>query len=173
MVAKMNKTIKTDRLILRPLTTDDAADMFEWTSDPVVNRYMPYSLNKDISQTIDYLSSIPDEANEFAFCLQSTGKVIGSGGISFDPDRNAWELGYNLNRAYWGNGYATEAAKAMIEWAYATLGARDFACNHANANEASRKVILKCGFTFDHYGQYSRFDGSETFDASFYVMHLD
>ncbi len=169
----MKKTIKTERMILRPPTTGDASDMFEWTSDPIVNRYMSYPLHKDISETIAYLSSIPDELNEFAFCLLSTGKVIGTGGISFDPKRGAYELGYNLNHAYWGKGYATEAAKAMIEWAYSTLGARDFACHHANANVASRKVILKCGFTFDHYGQYSRFDGSETFDASFYVMHLD
>ena len=61
----------------------------------------------------------------------------------------------------------------MIEWAYTALGARDFCCNHANANEASRNVICKCGFTFDRFGQYPRFDGSETFDASFYVMHLN
>ncbi len=100
----MYKILKTERLILRPLTTDDATDMFEWTGDTKVNRYMPYPLRKDISETIDYLSSIPDKANEFALCLKSTGKVIGSGEISFDPDRNARELGYNLNRAYWGNG---------------------------------------------------------------------
>ncbi len=49
----------------------------------------------------------------------------------------------------------------------------DHALNTDEIIEASRRVILKCGFTFDHYGQYSRFDGSETFDASFYVMHLD
>lgn len=169
----MDRIIKTERLLLRPLVKSDAKDVFEWVSDPVVNRYMPYSLYQNTDQVEKWIASLKDDSNTFAFCLQDTGKVIGSGSIPFDPKGNAYELGYNFNRAYWGNGYATEASKAMIQWAYTYLNARDFCASHVNANTASGKVILKCGFQFDHYGQCSRYDGSETFDASFYVMHLD
>lgn len=169
----MIKKIETKRLFLRPLTQRDSEDVFEWVSDPIVNRYMPYSLYQNIHQVEDWIASLNDEENEFAFCLKDTGKVIGAGSITFDPAQNAYELGYNINRAFWGNGYATEASKALIHWAYQELDARDFCCNHANANTASGNVIKKCGFHFDRYGQYSRFDGSETFEASFYIMHLE
>lgn len=169
----MNREIETNRLLLRPLVPADAEDVFEWVSDPIVNKYLPYSLYHEVREVNAWISSLEEAENEFAFCLKSTGKVIGSGSISFDESRNAYELGYNLNRAYWGKGFATEAAKAMIQWAYSSLGARDFCTNHATANTASGNVIRKCGFQFERYGHYSRFDGSETFDASFYVMHLE
>lgn len=169
----MNKVIKTDRLLLRPLVKSDADDVFEWVGDPIVNRYMTYPLYHDVNQVVKWIESLEDDKNEFAFCLQDTGEVVGAGSVSFNPEKNAYELGYNLKRAYWGNGYATEASKAMIQWAYTYLNVRDFVACHANANAASGKVILKCGFQFDHYGQYSRLDGSEIFDASFYVLHLD
>ena len=168
----MDRKIETERLILRPLTEDDANDVFEWVGDPVVNRFMPYPLYKNIDQVVSWISSLKDEDNEFGFVLKDTGKVIGAGSVSLDPKRNAYELGYNLNRAFWGNGFATEASKAMIMWAYRELEVRDFCANHAIANTASENVIRKCGFTFDHYGQYSRSDGSETFDAAYYVMHM-
>lgn len=169
----MERLISTQRLILRPLVQEDADDVFEWVSDPIVNRYMPYSLYHDVNEAKAWISSLEEEENNFAFCLKSTGKVIGSGSITFDESRNAYELGYNLNRTYWGKGFATEASKAMIQWAYTNLEARDFCSNHATANVASGKVIKKCGFRFERYGQYSRFDGSEIFDASFYTMHLE
>ena len=169
----LNRIIETERSILRPLTVEDAKDVFEWAGDPVVNRFMPYSLYKNIDQGVSWISSLKEEDNEFGFVLKDTGKVIGAGSIKFDPKRNAYELGYNLNHAFWGKGYATEASKAMIMWAYKELGVRDFCANHATANTASGNVIRKCGFIFDHYGQYSRYDGSETFDASYYVMHMD
>lgn len=169
----MNKIIKTERLLLRPLVKSDAEDVFEWVGDPIVNRYMPYSLYQDVSQVERWIESLEDDKNEFAFCLQDTGKVIGAGSVSYNPERNAYELGYNLNRAYWGKGYATEASKAMIQWAYTNLNVRNFFARHANANKASGKVILKCGFQFEKYGQYSRFDGSEVFEASYYTLHLD
>lgn len=168
-----DKRIETKRLRLRPLVTGDAADVFAWVGDPIVNRYMPYSLYHEIREVERWIDSLEDDENEFAFCLKETGKVIGAGSVTLDPVRNAYELGYNLNRAFWGNGYATEAASAMIQWAYTQLGAREFCANHANANAASGRVLSKCGFRFDHYGQYARFDGSEVFDASFYAMHLD
>ena len=169
----MNRRIETERLILRPLTVNDVEDVFEWVGDPIVNRYMPYSLYENLEQVRKWITSLEDNKNVFGFCVKESGKVIGSGSIAFDPERNAYELGYNINRAFWGNGYATEASKAMIHWAYRELGAREFCANHATANVASGNVIRKCGFLFEHYGQYSRYDGSETFDATFYVMHLD
>lgn len=169
----MDRKIETERLILRPLTKEDSLDVFEWVSDPIVNKYMPYALYQNIGQVEKWIDSITEEENEFAFCLKDTHKVIGAGSVTFDAKRDAYELGYNLNRSFWSKGYATEAAKAMIRWACQNLQAKDFVANHANANIASGKVIKKCGFVFDHYGQYSRFDGSETFEASFYTMHIE
>ena len=81
-------------------------------------------------------------------------------------------LGYNLRRDAWGQGYATEAAQAMLAWAYHSLGVRDFALDHAVLNTASGNVARKCGFQLVRYGQYSKLDGSETFDAAFYELHL-
>ena len=165
--------IRTDRLILRPLTVEDAADVFEWVGDPVVNRYMPYPVYETVEQARDWIRSIRPGQHEFGFELKETGKVIGAGSVHLNPEESAYELGYNLNRAFWGRGYATEAARAMIRWAHDVLGVHDFVASHATANAASGRVILKCGFSFVKYGQYGRYDGSETFDASFYRLHLD
>jgi len=166
------KIIETERLIIRPLTKDDAQDVFEWAGDPVVNRYMPYPLHDNVHQAEEWISTLGDK-NEFGFCLKDTGKVIGAGSITYRAECDAYELGYNLNRKFWGKGYATEASKAMIQWAYENMNARDFFARHANANKASGNVITKCGFQFEKYGQYSRYDGSEIFEASYYRLHLD
>ena len=168
-----SRTVETERLILRPLSVTDAEDAFEWQSDPEVNRYMIYPRYTDVEKTRAWIAGLADGDNEFGFKLKQTGKVIGAGGIRYHPENGAWELGYNLNRGYWGRGYATEASRALIRWAYETEGARDFTAAHATANAASGNVIRKCGFTFDRFGQYSRIDGSETFEASFYKMHME
>lgn len=169
----MERIIFTERLILRPLDEADAADVFEWVGDPVVNRYMPYSVYDNIEQVRKWIEQAKHKDYEFGFMLKETGKVIGAGSVKPDPELNAYELGYNLNRGFWNHGYATEAAKAMIKWAHDTLGVRDFFARHANANTASGNVIRKCGFQFEKYGQYERFDGSEIFDATCYRLHLD
>lgn len=169
----MKKVIETERLILRPIILEDATDVFEWVSDPVVNRYLPYALYTDIEQVKEWIKSIQDADNEFAFYVKEIDKVIGTGGISYNQESKKYELGYNINQKFWGKGYATEAAKAMIKWAYDTLGAREFSAEFATDNVASGKVLEKCGFRFKKYGQYSRFDGSETFDATFVEMNLD
>lgn len=167
-----DRIIKTPRLVLRPLERRDAADAFEWLSDPAVNRYMRYALYTDLREVEAWISSVREEQNIFAYCLRDTGKVIGSGSVTPGAD-GACELGYNLSRAHWGRGYATEAARAMLHWAHTERGVRDFTVKHAKENTASQNVILKCGFRFDHEGQYSRFDGSETFDALCYVLHME
>ncbi|MBQ8150840.1 MAG: GNAT family N-acetyltransferase [Clostridia bacterium] len=168
----MEHSIETERLILRPLTIDDASDVFEWTGDPIVNRYMPYPVHPDIDATKAWISSIKPENGEFAFVLKESGKVIGSGSIRQDGD-GRYTIGYNFNRRYWGHGYATEAASALVKYGYDQLGARDFSACHATANTGSGNVLRKCGFQFEKNGRYSRYDGSETYEATFVGMHLD
>lgn len=168
-------TIDTPRLLLRPLSMDDAEAEFVWLSDPEVNRYMPYSLYTSLQQVHNWLTHVMtvENAYHFGFVRKSDGLLIGAGDIKPDEESGSWELGYNFRRDVWNQGYGTEAARAMIDFAYREFGVRDFVAAHASANPASGRVLEHCGMKLDRLGQYSRFDGSETFDAKFYCMHLD
>ena len=57
--------IETERLIIRPINIDDAYDVFEWASDPIVNKFMPYPLHDNIHQAEEWISSL-DNINEFS-----------------------------------------------------------------------------------------------------------
>lgn len=167
------KRIETERLILRPMTVEDAEQVFVWCSDPEVNHFMPYPLYTDVEKVREWIASIKEESNEFGFELKKTGILIGSGSISPSREEGVYEFGYNLRRDYWGKGYATEAAKAMIAWAHDTLGIKEFSATHALANTASGNVIRKCGLTLYKYTTYEKFDGSRTFEAADYRMRIE
>lgn len=168
----MNRVIHTERLLLREMTLDDAEDVFMWVSNPKVNRYLPYSVYTDIEEVKKWIASLEKEKNEFGFELKDTGHLIGAGSVNL-LENDMYEIGYNFKESMWNKGYATEAVQAMITWAKDHLHARHFLAIYANSNIASGKVLLKCGFTFDRFGEYATYDGSETFPASFYVLHLE
>ena len=168
--------IETERLILRPLSLDDAEAEFVWLSDPVVNRYMPYNLYTNVADVVKWLEFAMNCENEmhFGFVRKEDGLLIGAGSIGpHEHQDGAWEFGYNLRRDAWNQGYATEATKAMIELAIKEYGVRTFVAGHAADNPASGRVMEKCGLHFDHDGEYSRFDGSETFKAKFWKMVVE
>lgn len=167
--------IETERLILRPLSLDDAEAEFVWLSDPLVNRYMQYSLYTDVADVVKWLDvamHCEDELH-FGFVRKEDGLLIGAGSIRPVEEDGAWEFGYNLRRDAWNKGYATEATRAMIDLVRREYGARIIVASHAVANPASGRVMEKCGLTFDHFGEYSRFDGSETFPAKYWRMVLE
>ena len=168
--------LETERFILRPLTVDDAEDVFKWASDERVTKYMIYPTHKNIDVTkawLKFLQESKDYDFDWGFVLKESRQLIGSGGVYYKEEKKAWNFGYNFHYDFWGKGYATEAAKAMIKFAYENFGARDFVSVHAVDNPASGRVMEKCGLKFSHYGEYSKFDGSQTFKAKFYKMHLD
>ena len=87
--------------------------------------------------------------------------LVGSGSIGPDADRNDyWGFGYNFRQDCWGNGYATEAVKAMMKFAYEYFGITRFSSSHAEPNKASGHVMEKCGLHFVKYGQFQKLDGS-------------
>ena len=107
-----NRRIETQRLILKPITLEDASAVFVWASDPEVNRYMPYPLHKSIEDTRVWIASITPDMLEFGFYRKDNGQLIGTGGVGKNED-GVHVLGYNLRHDAWGQGYATEAAAAV------------------------------------------------------------
>lgn len=175
-----NITIETERLLLRPLTVDDAPAVFEWVSDEQVARYMVYNTYENIEQVNEWLaSSIQKDAEEcseyhFGFVRKSDGKLIGSGSIGPDSQREGfWGFGYNFRRDSWGMGYATEAARAMIQFAHDALGATRFSSSHVEPNRASGRVMEKCGLHFACYGEFRKLDGSGHARSMDYVGDWD
>lgn len=166
--------IETDRLILRPLTVDDAGAVFEWAGDERVAKYMIYPCHKNIEVTREWLNSLESLENEYiwGFIRKSDGKLIGSGGIRFRTDENVWSFGYNFRYDCWGHGYATESAKRMIDYVYNKNNAREFISEHAVDNPASGRVMEKCGLVFQGYSEYTKFDGSASFKCKVYRMKL-
>lgn len=157
-----NIVIKTERLLLRPLTVNDADAVYEWVSDERVTRYMNYLTYTSIVQVREWLISVAEDSATYHFGFEriSDGKLIGSGDISPDGNTVYWRFGYNIQYDCWGNGYATEAAKAMMDYVRKEYGVTHFRASHAEPNIASGCVIKKCGLEFVRYGNWSKLDGS-------------
>ena len=114
----MRYVIQTDRLILRPLVPDDHPMAFRWCSDSLVNRYVSYPLYHDPLDVRRWIGSIdyddPD-SYEPGIVLKESDELIGSARMSYHQDTDSWSIGYNLRSDMWGNGFAVEAVKGMIE----------------------------------------------------------
>lgn len=155
--------INTERLLLRPLKITDAKEVFEWVSDERVSKYMVYNTYQSIEQVIEWLRQVETATDEyhFAFVRKADDKLIGSGSVGPDAKGNGfWGFGYNFRHDCWGYGYATEATKAMIQFAFEQFGIRKFASSHAEPNKASGNVMKKCGLHFTGYGEFQKLDGS-------------
>ncbi|MDO4864789.1 MAG: GNAT family N-acetyltransferase [Ruminococcus sp.] len=155
-------TIETERLILRPLTVEDAGEAFEWTGDERVSKYMIYTTHSDISVTKTWLESTADLENEYlwGFVRKSDGKLIGSGSIRYRTDEERWSFGYNIRYDCWNQGYTTEATLRMMDYVREKHGAKRFVAEHAVGNPASGRVMEKCGLHCVGECEYTRLDGT-------------
>lgn len=166
--------LSTQRLLLRPLTPVDAPYMFVWASDLRVTKYLPYSRYTRVQDAVEWLKTLPDEADAYYFGItrRTDHMLIGSASLTWRADQQAWEIGYNLRFDQWNKGYATETTIAMIQFGQSTLGATAFTAKHAVDNPASGRVLEKSGLKFTHYGEYTSLDGLRTFNAKFYKLKL-
>ena len=167
----MRVHIETERLILRPLEPDDAEAVFRWGGDPAVNKYMIYPLYHRAEDVRTWLESRnPDDPDVYdeGIVLKETGELIGSGGLTWHPERNAWEIGYNLRADQWGHGYTVEMLNALIAHIRKTRPVDAIDGIFAAENSKSRRVMEKMGMTYFLDTSFDRLDGSETFPAKYY-----
>ena len=170
--------IETERLVLRPLFVQDAEVIFDrWTSDDRVSKYVRWSTHKNIKETIDWLSMeenniTSDEVYQWGFEMKESGYLFGGGGIRFNITEKVFELGYNIMHRYWYQGYTTEAAKAILDFAINTLNEKEFMACHALENPASGRVMEKCGFLYEKNEIHTKFDGVTSYEVKKYRLTL-
>ncbi len=167
----MRINFETERLIIRPFGPEDAEAVFRWCGDPAVNTYMIYPLYHRVEDVRAWLESRnvddPDNYDE-GICLKSTGELIGSGGMTWHPERNAWEIGYNIRADQWGHGYTGEYLTALMEEIRKVRPVEAIDGIFAAANSKSRRVMEKLGMVYVRDTSFDRLDGSETFPAKYY-----
>ena len=171
--------LETERLLLRPLTTNDVESAFSnWTSDPDIAKFMRWELHSNISETFEWLVSEEtliesDSVYNWGFVLKETGELIGSGGLVFIESKGMYELGYNIMKKYWNQGLTTEAAKVIIDFGINELNQRQFYCCHAKDNPASGKVTTKVGFRYQRDGVYSSWNQERKFESKEYLLIVE
>lgn len=142
--------IYTPRLFMRRILPQDAPDMYEYSSDPSVTRFLTWSPHRDIEYTRRYIESVQRQYRalkfyDWALIVRKTGKMIGTCGFSnINLKENSAEIGYVLNREYWGQEYAVEAASAVIVFGFQKMCFDSICGRYMIENEASKRVMEKC-----------------------------
>lgn len=139
----MTLQLKTERLILRTPRSNDASAIAEGIGNYNVARHLnPITLPYTEAMATDWLATIPENTPESAtFIIELPGKDL-IGAISLGKE----ELGYWLKEIHWGQGYATEAAIALLQWHFTNTRADNVPSAAHLDNPASLAVQRKLGF---------------------------
>jgi ribosomal-protein-alanine N-acetyltransferase len=150
-VFKKIPIIQTQRLILRKLLPSDDADMFEYSKNHAVTKYLLWDVHINKKFTHSYLKFIQSQYAsgnfyDWAVTLSESGKMIGTCGFSsFDLDNNAAEVGYVLSPDHWHKGIAAEALRKVMSFGFEELSLHRIYARIMEGNEASERVAEKCG----------------------------
>lgn len=175
MKKRLPQVLETERLILRPLTIQDKPSIYKWAGDPRVSKFMLYSNYTSVDDADIWLENLyaTERELDYGFVWKETGELIGSGGLNYHPEDGNWVLGYNIRHDMWGKGIVTEACKRIIEHARANYEVKKVVAVFAVDNPRSGRVMEKLGMTFHKDCEYTKFDGSETFQAKNYEILFD
>lgn len=145
-------TLKTPRLVLRPFALDDAKEVQRQAGHPDVaatTATIPHPYPDGLAEQWIASHAKFFEAGtgvEWAMTIAETGKLVGCislMGISKMHKRG--EIGYWVGKEFWGQGYCTEATKAVIQYSFEKLNFNKVTSRHMHINPASGKVMLKAG----------------------------
>jgi len=165
----MRTSLETERLIFREMRPSDDVGMFELDSNPEVHRYLGNKPLTSIDQSRERIADIRQQylvngIGRWAAILKETGEFIGWSGLRVDYNVNGherfYDLGYRFIQRHWGKGYASESAKAFIEFGFNEMNLHIINAYTDFDNIASQKVLEKAGLQFVNAFP---FDGTEEF----------
>ncbi len=147
--------LETEHLILRRMQKSDADDMYDYAKRSDTTKYLLWNPHPDRKFTYQYLVYLNHqykvgEFHDWAVVEKESGRMIGTCGFTrFDYGNDGAEIGYVLNPDFWGKGFATEAVRRVIRFGFDYLGLHRLEAKYMEGNVASRRVMEKCGMTFE------------------------
>ncbi len=140
--------IFTARLLLREFHPNDWRDVLGYQNDPMYLRYYNWDNRSEsdvrafVQMFINWQHEEPRQRFQLAITLRGGSRVIGNVGIRVnDPRMREANIGYELDQHYWGHGYATEAARAILAFGFESLGLHRVYAHCLAENEASWRVM--------------------------------
>ncbi len=177
-----SRTITTDRLVLRLFDPSDAETVAHLCHNHAIYKTTlhiphPYSVDCALSWMENHLDNFnADRSYEFALTNKETGALYGAIGLSHDQRHRNGEMGYWVGEEFWGNGYATEAGKAVLNFAfdikqYHRVYARHFVSNPSSGTVMKNLGMVWEGIMVDHVIKEGRYE-SVAFYGIINPVHL-
>lgn len=164
--------LKTERLLLRPFTFSDVADVVAYANDDQWGRYFalpyPYATRDGEEFVARHLLRSWDTEPGFAITLD--GRVIGSTGLRVNASERVAEVGYALAREHWGKGLTPEAVAAVITWVFPTYDLDKVFARGDSRNLQSQRVMEKLGMTREACLRKHRMHRGERVDEVWYGL---
>jgi [ribosomal protein S5]-alanine N-acetyltransferase len=149
-------TLRTPRLLLREFRDDDWRPVLAYQSDPRYLRYYAWTgrseaeVREFVRGFVEQQQWAPRTRYQLAIVLPEEGKFIGNVGIRIrDPRSQEADIGYELGPDYWGNGYATEAAREIVRFGFEQLALHRISSWCVEDNAASARVLQKVGMQLE------------------------
>lgn len=163
--------MESERLFLRPVTMHDAVDMFDYTSDEETTRFL-YEPHTELQQTEKMIGNyfMKEPIGKYALVLKETGKMIGAIEFRVDDWNKSGDLGFTLNRRFWGNGYMTEAGNTLLHLAFTILELERVHAAHDVNNPMSGNVLRRLGMTQEGILRKSEMIRGTLADSAYYSI---
>ncbi len=176
MFSQLSLPLHTKRLILRDFVLDDYDAVHAYSSDPLVTRYMFFGPRSQ-AESYDYLLSMQQSQQdkprlvwEIAVVRQADNALIGGCDLTFTGNAHEADLGYILAQAAWGQGYATEVARALVQAGFTQLQLARIVATCDVANTASAHVLQKAGLRRHTTLSQYRYAKGRWWDVYFYAI---
>lgn len=166
----MEYILETERLVLRELTTDDAANFYQLNLNPNVIRYTGDAAFSDVEAAYTFLENYSDYKRNgygrWAVIRKEDNAFLGWCGLKYNADMDETDIGFRFFEEYWNMGYATESAKACLDYGFSQLKLEVIIGRAMKDNMASIKVLEKIGL---EYKNDFDFDGE---DGEIWIIHI-
>ncbi len=158
--------LETERLVVRPYREADATALHEVFGSPEVMKWTPSPPSKNVAETVERLARTmaftarqPPGLGLWALEHKGSNQFLGQVGLfPVEGKGPEVEVAYELAPRVWGHGYATEAARALIEYGFDELQLRRIVALILPANTRSRNVASKCAMTLEGPGRFYGLD---------------
>lgn len=153
MTENQMAVVRTTRLLLRPLEPTDAEALHRIYQYDGVLRYFPNPNPPALERVQRFVNNQQAHWEKYGYgnwgvLLEGEAEIVGWAGLQFLPELDKTEVGFLLEPRCWGKGYATEAARASLKFAFERTGLDHVIALVHPANIASRRVIEKCGMEY-------------------------